>query len=419
MIRLFFSTPSETEFFDAAKVLSEVVMERREVVFPDVRDEDLPRTARVSVKHAYRILGHATFLIESALLLTSDGHARGGADWIRSDQMDEEEFCRRFQGIKGVVAQVLAYTPDGEQVQLFERDMPGSVTDRPRGSRGIGFDRVWIPHGFQKTFAELRPYHSALSKRKRLYFDLANHLGLQVTNDLYEAHITVGGDGQATYDVFRKACAELNVKAIHIELPEGSTPSHLITASFHQGPFSRVKGEVENVADDLRARGFNVTRLKMEALLRNSMVPATDDDACGRPRSNYFEFHVKIGLRDPNELDLLRALCLNYGAHLSRNASNTMADGVPLRFATLRVYERGRAYAVEYFGRFLSALRERGYRLSNVLQEYTVYDTNVALDDGWFPPSGPAACDTECSLLRAGSCPFAEGVDYLLPPYGA
>ena len=260
MTQMFFSTFSETEFSDAAQVLSVVTMERREVVFPDVRDEDLPRLARMRIKHAYRILGHPTFLIETALQLTSDGDSKCGADWRRSDQIDDEEFCRTIPGDEGGRCQVLAYTPDGDQVQLFQRDMPGSVTDRPRGPRGIGFDRVWIPHGFQKTFAELRPYHSALSKRRRLYFDLANHLGLQATNDLYEAHVTVGGDGPSTYDDFRRACAELNVKAIHIELPEGSTPSHLITASFHQGPFSKVKGEVETLAGDLRARGFNVTR---------------------------------------------------------------------------------------------------------------------------------------------------------------
>jgi XTP/dITP diphosphohydrolase len=50
---------------------------------------------------------------------------------------------------------VLAIARDGNFLATFEGIVEGKISERPRGSHGFGYDPVFIPNGFQETFAEL------------------------------------------------------------------------------------------------------------------------------------------------------------------------------------------------------------------------------------------------------------------------
>lgn len=49
---------------------------------------------------------------------------------------------------------VLAYVQNGE-VFTFEGVVQGVITNAPRGTGGFGYDPVFVPEGFEKSFAEL------------------------------------------------------------------------------------------------------------------------------------------------------------------------------------------------------------------------------------------------------------------------
>lgn len=52
---------------------------------------------------------------------------------------------------------VLALARKGEVLGIFEGVVEGQIADRPRGSHGFGYDPIFIPNGFQRTFGELEP----------------------------------------------------------------------------------------------------------------------------------------------------------------------------------------------------------------------------------------------------------------------
>jgi XTP/dITP diphosphohydrolase len=63
---------------------------------------------------------------------------------------------------------VLALARNGEVLGVFEGTVEGQVTERPRGSHGFGYDPIFIPQGFERTFGELGPAQkNQLSHRAR------------------------------------------------------------------------------------------------------------------------------------------------------------------------------------------------------------------------------------------------------------
>ena len=347
-------------------------------------NDELARRAALLAAAACESTGLAVFTVEWGLHLEGGGAFPGGGRRSDLETCGAEAFCRAQAGRRGLVRLMLAYTEDGETAAVFESDVPGQVARQPSPTGASDWSSVWLPNGYGRTFAELAPNKYPLNKRGKLYVDLANYLGLEVCDDVYEAHVTTSLDTRHDRARFVRACDALGVKAIHVELPYGVVRSQHITGSFHRGPFGHVKRQVQGIADHLTAERFTVTRVKIEAMVRNHLVPLTDEDGKSRPPSNYFEFHVKALLRANDDQGELEGLCRPFGAHVSRTASNRFEDGAGQRFVTLRVYRAGRGTAEEKFAELLTALSGAGYALTNRLREYTVYDTNAGLDDGWY-----------------------------------
>jgi len=52
---------------------------------------------------------------------------------------------------------VIALARQGELLGTFEGIAEGGIVERPRGLHGFGYDPIFLPSGFEKTFAELPP----------------------------------------------------------------------------------------------------------------------------------------------------------------------------------------------------------------------------------------------------------------------
>ena len=71
---------------------------------------------------------------------------------------------------------VIALAINGEVIECFEGEIRGTIAAAPSGENGFGYDPVFIPDGFEKSFAELTPEeknrisHRANACRKALEF---------------------------------------------------------------------------------------------------------------------------------------------------------------------------------------------------------------------------------------------------------
>ncbi len=204
----------------------------------------------------------------------------------------------------------------------------------------------------------------------------------------FEVHLTVRAAG--AFDAFRAWCEAGRYKCVRIVLARGVHVEQPM-ATWRRGDtvLPAVLAEATERARDLERAGFAVLRVKIEADPFNDEVPVTDDAALLQPPCNYFEHHVKLRRKVAAGRELLLRACLDHAAHLSRNAWREPAEGFEERFVTLRSYRRGRSASERRLQRLLAALEGAGEQVIGVESEYTVHDSNLALDAGWLPHDAP------------------------------
>jgi len=56
---------------------------------------------------------------------------------------------------RSAVANVTFGYYDGKELQIFEGEIKGSIAVIPRGKRGFGWDPIFIPEGYEKTWGEM------------------------------------------------------------------------------------------------------------------------------------------------------------------------------------------------------------------------------------------------------------------------
>lgn len=75
-----------------------------------------------------------------------------------SDKENREKLLFEMSGIKNRKAYfetVIALVDDSGEIYYAHGRCDGSIAETERGDRGFGFDKLFIPKGYDKTFAEL------------------------------------------------------------------------------------------------------------------------------------------------------------------------------------------------------------------------------------------------------------------------
>nr|WP_256434708.1 non-canonical purine NTP pyrophosphatase [Myxococcus sp. CA051A] len=346
---------------------------------------DLGGIAKRKVLAAHAHLGVPCF-VETTALELDDGECFTGARFKKELlALGERAFFAKHGGRRGRTRVAVAFSEEGgpDRVTLFEDAIEGMLLTAPRGAGGYGWDGAWLPDGYQRTLGEMARNKFFLNMRHRPYLELADRLRIASPGGAYEAHLTVSARTEEDLQRFRAFCDAASVKCIFIELGRGAEPFQPMTASYHHGTLRQALEEVRGMARALASEGFDVTRMKLEALGKSRDMPEDDETARAQP-ANYFEFHVKALIPASGEgLDTLHARCTRHGAHLSRNARKLREDGASERFVTLRVHHMGKANADARFNALLEDLSGLGLTLTQRLREFTVYDSNLGLDRGW------------------------------------
>lgn len=195
----------------------------------------------------------------------------------------------------------------------------------------------------------------------------------------FELHFTFSCDAPDLQQLAERHLGKLTL----IELSQGAFPEQPMLTLYRTGTLAQTIDSCSTLALQFSEGGFEVRRIKMEVALSDALAPATSEEAKTRPRSCYFENHIKLLLAPEDDLALITRLGAHHHAHLSRNARRTRGDGFQERFLTQRFFDCGSEFSYGELDRLVTDLKRQNIPVLEVEAEYVVYDSNFQIDHGW------------------------------------
>lgn len=148
---------------------------------PDENGSSFAENAGIKALAACKYCGVPAFADDSGLEVEAlDG--RPGIHSSRYAATDAERIAKLLKELEGKENRrarfvcVIAIAANGEVIETFEGEVTGTILDAPRGENGFGYDPIFQPDGFDKSFAELtqeeknRISHRANAYAKALEF---------------------------------------------------------------------------------------------------------------------------------------------------------------------------------------------------------------------------------------------------------
>lgn len=147
----------------------------------EVQSEDLSDVALYSATAAYLSIRRPMIVEDSGLYIKRLNMFPGAMSSYVYRAIGIAGILRLMEGVEdreAVFESVIALAaPKLRGVKLFRGSVQGRISQEPRGSSGFGFDPIFIPSGYSKTFAEMSiEEKNTISHRGRAFRALSRWL---------------------------------------------------------------------------------------------------------------------------------------------------------------------------------------------------------------------------------------------------
>lgn len=173
---IYFITSNDNKFREAEEIFSAhgISLERISVPYKEIQADTLEEVVREALENLDE---EDVFIEDSGIFVDALGGFPGVYSRYVEDTLGNDAILKLLSDVKerGAVFQsVVGYK--GKSIKVFEGRIEGEITSEQRGRGGFGYDPIFVPKGFNKTFAEDIKLKMRLSHRKQAMEQLAKYL---------------------------------------------------------------------------------------------------------------------------------------------------------------------------------------------------------------------------------------------------
>jgi len=124
---------------------------------PEIQAVDVHAVIEQKARAAYALVGKPVLVEDTSLAFHAWNGLPGALIRWFLDGVGNEGICKmlaQFADRTATAETCLGYV-DGENFHLFSGAIVGQIAHAPRGENGFGWDALFIPDGWTKTFAEM------------------------------------------------------------------------------------------------------------------------------------------------------------------------------------------------------------------------------------------------------------------------
>ena len=134
----------------------------------EIQTENIQDIVRDKVLKAFNIIGRPLFIEHTGLYIDSLQGFPGGLTQVFWDKLKADKFSELLGNLENtaVTAKTVIAFCDAKKIHIFEGSIEGNIAPKPRGDRAFQWDCVFIPMGYDQTFAEMIELKNEISMRK-------------------------------------------------------------------------------------------------------------------------------------------------------------------------------------------------------------------------------------------------------------
>ncbi len=182
-MRLFFITSNIHKFLEIKEIFSSEKMDLKLTMTNlrkiEIQDEDLVKIVKFATEHLLSN-GYDNFFIEdSGLFIRALNNFPGPFSSYVYKTIGNSGILRLMQDIDDRSAyfkSVIALCYNGK-IKMFEGIVNGTISREIKGNKGFGFDPIFIPRGYSKTFGEMERFEkNKISHRAKAAREMIKYL---------------------------------------------------------------------------------------------------------------------------------------------------------------------------------------------------------------------------------------------------
>lgn len=180
MSKIFYFTTSNKGKFAEAKEkfrAAGLKLKRKPVDLLEIQDDDLVKISRISAAPLVRAFKKPFFVEDAGFFVNALGGFPGPYTKYAYYHIGPKGILKLMQGKKNRSAYFISAIVfrDGSKEKVFKGVCKGNVTHSAQGTKGFGFDPIFVPEGERKTFAsdlslKQRVSHRSLALRKLIAY---------------------------------------------------------------------------------------------------------------------------------------------------------------------------------------------------------------------------------------------------------
>lgn len=175
---IYFITSNDNKFREAKEIFSEygISIEQTPKPYKEIQADTLEEVVREALEG---IDEEEVFIEDAGLFVNALGGFPGVYSRYVEDTIGNEAILRLLSDVKersAIFQSVVGYKGKNIKINIFDGKVEGEIAKEQRGKKGFGYDPIFIPKGFNKTFAEDITLKMRLSHRKQAMEKLAKYL---------------------------------------------------------------------------------------------------------------------------------------------------------------------------------------------------------------------------------------------------
>ncbi len=136
----------------------------------EIQSFDLKEIVAHKAAEAYKKVNSTVLVEDTSLIFHAFGRLPGPfIKWFLTE-LDNGGLCKILDGYqdRGARAEVCFGLYDGKELKIFEGYADGSICSIPRGEKGFGWDPIFIPKGYEKTWGEMNHEEQKETSMRRI-----------------------------------------------------------------------------------------------------------------------------------------------------------------------------------------------------------------------------------------------------------